>query len=180
MLVGGLRLGELTGEGIDVMMALAGAVDAIGPMQASVEPLRRIGRGDLRGEHVAHLVEERLRVRIGVEILALPAPIGPRSGKAIKDLRGGHLAAKALVGGQLGQRRLVGHGAPQERGNVVLLNPLQRCGHASFTEIFLRQYVASDLAPCRGHVDAVERKHHRAVRIADFVLGLAKLKARIG
>src|SRR6185312_12304846 len=33
MLVGRLRFRQLAGEGIDVIVALAGAVDAIGPMQ---------------------------------------------------------------------------------------------------------------------------------------------------
>ena len=40
MLVGRLGFHQLVGEGIDVEMALARAVDAIGPVQAGVEPLR--------------------------------------------------------------------------------------------------------------------------------------------
>ena len=40
MLVGGFGLGQLAREGVHIVMALAGAVDAIGPMQAGVEPLR--------------------------------------------------------------------------------------------------------------------------------------------
>src|SRR4029077_11265106 len=39
MLVGRGRLHELAGFEIDVVVALARAVDAIGPMQAGVEPL---------------------------------------------------------------------------------------------------------------------------------------------
>src|SRR3712207_7026787 len=41
VLVGALGLHQLAGEGVDVEMALAWAVDAVGPVQASVEPLRR-------------------------------------------------------------------------------------------------------------------------------------------
>src|SRR3569832_2333448 len=77
VLVGVFRAGQLAGEGVDVIMALAGAVDAVGPVQAGVEPLRRVRRDHLHGEHVAQLVVERLGVLVGGEILALPAPIGP-------------------------------------------------------------------------------------------------------
>ena len=62
MLVGRLRLGQLAGEGIDVIVALAGAVDAVGPVQAGVEPLRRIRRHHLLGQHEAQLVIERAGV----------------------------------------------------------------------------------------------------------------------
>ena len=64
MLVGRFGFGQLAGERIDVIVALAGAVDAVGPVQAGVEPLRRIRRAHLRGQHVAQLIEERLRIRL--------------------------------------------------------------------------------------------------------------------
>src|SRR5207302_8272616 len=63
----GVRLRPLIGRSggrgmavtmVDVPMALARPVDAIGPMQACVEPLRRIGRADLRRQHEAELVVE--------------------------------------------------------------------------------------------------------------------------
>ena len=38
--------------------ALAGAVDAVGPVHASVEPLRRIRRNALGSEHIGELVAE--------------------------------------------------------------------------------------------------------------------------
>ena len=44
MLVGRLRLGQLARAIVDVGVALAGTVDAIGPVQAGVEPLRRVRR----------------------------------------------------------------------------------------------------------------------------------------
>ena len=40
MLIGGLRLDELFGLVVDVIMALARTIDPIGPMEAGVEPLR--------------------------------------------------------------------------------------------------------------------------------------------
>ena len=44
MLVGDFDLRQLAGVGIDVVMALRRAVDAVGPVQAGVEPLRRVRR----------------------------------------------------------------------------------------------------------------------------------------
>src|SRR3546814_2611800 len=43
LLVGGGGLDQLAGAVVDVVVALARAVDAVGPVQAGVEPLRRIG-----------------------------------------------------------------------------------------------------------------------------------------
>ena len=147
MLVGRLRLDELAGLEVDVIMALARPIDAIGPVQAGVEPLRRIGRGDLARQHEAHLVVIGARVVLAVEIAGLPAPIGPGAGEPVEHLLGGGLRAHALVLGQRAQRRLVGDRAPQERGNALLLDPLQPRGDAGFAEIFLRQHVGRDLAP---------------------------------
>src|SRR6185312_9494011 len=48
---GGLR--QLAGDVIDIEMTLARPVDAIGPVQAGIEPLRRVRRRLLRREHVA-------------------------------------------------------------------------------------------------------------------------------
>src|ERR1700688_4668228 len=44
MLVGRLRLDEFLGLVVDIIMALARPIDAIGPMEPGIEPLRRIGR----------------------------------------------------------------------------------------------------------------------------------------
>jgi hypothetical protein len=96
MLVGRCRLHQFMGEGIDIEMALARPVNAIGPVQARVEPLRRIGRRHLHGEHVAHFVEEGLRIGFRVEIFPLPAPIGPGARKSIEDLLCRCLAGLAL------------------------------------------------------------------------------------
>ena len=56
MFIGAVGLDQLPGLVIHVIMALGRPVDAIGPVQPGVEPLRRIGRAHLRGQHVAHFV----------------------------------------------------------------------------------------------------------------------------
>jgi hypothetical protein len=60
-------------------------------VQTGIEPLRRIRRAHLFGEHRAQFVEEGLRVVLAVEISALPAPIGPGAGKPIENLLSGFL-----------------------------------------------------------------------------------------
>ena len=80
------------------------------------------------------------------------------------------LGAVALGLRQRLERGFVGDGAPQERRHAVLLDLAQPSGHAGFAEIFLRQHVGRDLAPARGHFDAVKREHHRAIGVADLAL----------
>ena len=58
MLVGRFRFGQLAGLPVDIIVALAGAIDAVGPVQPGVEPLRRVRRDHLLGQHEAQLVEE--------------------------------------------------------------------------------------------------------------------------
>ncbi len=50
MLVGRVRLGQLARLVVDIVVPLAGAVDAIGPVQARIEPLGRVRRGALGGQ----------------------------------------------------------------------------------------------------------------------------------
>jgi len=171
MLVGRLGLDEFAGLEVDVIMALAGPVDAIGPMEASVEPLRRIGRGHLARKHEAHLVVIGAGVLFAVKVSSLPAPIGPGAGEAVEHLPGRGLRAHALFLGHGAHRRLVGNRAPQEGGNALLLDALRLRRNAGFTEIFLRQHVGGDLAPGGGNLDAFEREHDRAVGIADLAPG---------
>ena len=79
--VRGFGFDNRIGVRFDVRMVLAGAVDAIGPVEAGVEPLRGVRRRDLPREHEAQLVEKRLSVINSVEIMVLPAPIGPGTGQ---------------------------------------------------------------------------------------------------
>ena len=81
-------------------MALARAVDPIGPVQPGVEPLRRVRRRHLARQHEAQFVVEGLRIRLAVEVIALPGPVGPGPGHAVEHLLGGGLRAVALAFGQ--------------------------------------------------------------------------------
>ena len=168
MLVGGGGLHELAGFVVDVEMALARAVDAVGPVQTGVEPLRRIRRHHLHRQHVAVLVEERLRVGFGGKITALPAPVGPGAGEPVEHLLAGGLADEALLLRQRCERRVIGNAAPQPRGNALLFDLLQAGGHTGFAEILLRQHVGGDLRPVLRHFDVIGMEDDRAVRIADF------------
>ena len=107
--VGALRLARLM---VDVEMPLRRAVDAIRPMEARVEPLRRVGRAHLPRQHKAHLIVIGLGVGLGIEIAALPTPVGPGSGEAVEELLGAGLARGAVHRRQFGEGVVVGHTAP--------------------------------------------------------------------
>ena len=62
-LVGARGAGQGSRGGIDEVVALRRPGEAVGVVKARVEPLRRIGRRDLRGQHVAELVVEGAGVR---------------------------------------------------------------------------------------------------------------------
>ncbi|VCU08108.1 hypothetical protein RHODGE_RHODGE_01243 [Rhodoplanes serenus] len=180
MLVGRLGAVHLAGLEVDVVVALARAVDAVGPVQAGVEPLRRVRRHHLRGQHVAQLVEEGVRIGLAIEIATLPAPVGPGAGEPVEHLAGRGLAAEALLLGQGGERRLVGRRAPQPGRNRLLLDLLQVRRDARLAEVLLGEHVGGDLRPRRRHLDRVGTEHHRAVRVADLAGGGAERDVRIG
>ena len=168
MLVGRLRLGQLAGEGVDIEMALAGAVDAIGPVQAGVEPLRRVRRDALGGEHVGELVAEGERVVLARRNSRPSSPNRSRcrrAGRRPGARRSRRRSARPRAARRARPRR---HRAPQEGGDVVLLDLLQPRRHAGLAEIFLGQDVGRDLAELRRHVDVVEPEDDRAVRVLDL------------
>ncbi len=168
MLVGGGRLGQLPGLEIDVVMPLPRTVDAVGPVQPGVEPLRAVRRAHLARQHVAHLVVIGAGIRLGGEVAALPAPIGPGPGQPVEDLPRRGLADGALGLRQLGELRLVRDRAPQERRHALLAHLLERRRHAGLAEVLLGQNVGGHLAPALGNLDILEREHHRPVRIANL------------
>ena len=86
VLVGAGRLHQLARLEVDVEVPLPRPVDAVGPVQPGVEPLRRVRRAHLRRQHVAHLVVVGARVGLGREVAALPAPVGPGAGQPVEDL----------------------------------------------------------------------------------------------
>jgi len=175
--IGALRPRRL---GVGAPVALRRAVDAIGPVQPGVEPLRGIGRRDLRRQHEAQLVVKGARIFLAVEIAAFPAPIGPGAGQPVEHLASVHLGPEAVLGAQRRQRLVVGHMPPQEFGNALLGQPLQHGGDARFTEIFLRQHVAGDLAPFGGDRNILQPEDHRAVGISDFAGRRAEGDALVG
>ena len=180
MLVGAGRFRQLAALEIDVVMPLPRTVDAVGPVQAGVEPLRAVGRAHLRGQGVAHLVVIGPSVRLGREISALPAPIGPGAGEAVEDLPRRGLAAEPLRLGQLGELRVIGDRAPQEVGNALLPHALQGGRHARFAEILLRQHVGGHLAPAFRNLQVLQAEDHRPVRIADLRGGRPELQRPVG
>jgi hypothetical protein len=180
MLVGRFRFGQLAGLPVHVIVALAGSVDAIGPVQAGVEPLRRIRRHHLLGQHVAQLVVERARVVFGGKVAALPAPIGPAAGEAVEHLLGGELADIALGFGQRGQGLGVRHRTPQPGRHGLFLDLLQASGDAGFAEVLLGEHVGGDLRPEFGHLDIFEAEYHRAVGIADLRCRQSEINPCVG
>src|SRR5262245_6964340 len=168
VLVGRLRGLDLAGGEVRVVMALARAVDAVGPMEPGVEPLRAVGRAHLLGEHVAKLVEEGARILLGGEISGLPAPIGPGPGQPVEHLAGVGFADEALILGKRLECPLVGNRPPEPRGNGPFLDLLGDSWHACLPEVFLGKDIGGHLAPMSRHYETLEVEDHRAVWIADL------------
>ncbi|MCW1404478.1 hypothetical protein OKA06_20130 [Novosphingobium sp. MW5] len=118
MLVGTRGFGQFAGLEVDVEVALARAVDAVGPVEAGVEPLRGVGRHLLGRQHVAQFVIECAGVGFLIEIAAFPAPVGPGAGQTVEDLASVDFRPVALVLGQVLKGSLVGLVAPQPGGTV--------------------------------------------------------------
>ena len=180
MLVGGLRLGELAGLEVDVEMALARAVDAVGPVQPGVEPLRRVRRRHLHRQHVDELVEEGAGVLLGVEIAALPAPIGPGAGEPLEHLLRRLLADAALL---LGQRRSAASSGTERHsqdGTVSSSTFFSRAGTPALRKYFCASTSAATCDQDVGHLDVVGAEHHRAVGIADLARGQPERDVRVG
>ncbi len=160
VLIGRLRTGQFPGFKVDVVMPLRRAIDAVGPMQPGVKPLRAIGGRALAGQHVAHFVVIGAGVLFGREIATLPSPIGPSARQTVKDLLGGgfppHLGA------------LGGDRPPEKLRHALFFDAARGAWHARLAEILLRDHVACDLTPGFRDFDVVELEHHRTVRVADL------------
>ena len=165
--VGVFAFAHFTGARVHIVMALRRAVDAIGPVQPGVEPLRRIGRGHLMRQHVHHLVVKRTRIIDTVEIAVFPAPVRPGSSKAMEHLPGIVFVRVALLGGKLRQRFLIRHRTLQPFGNALFGHFARFYRHTGFAEIFLRNDVRGHLRPERRHLHIVHLEDNRAVRVAD-------------
>ena len=180
VLVGAGRRRQLAAAVVDVVMALRRAVDAIGPIEPGVEPLRRVRGAHLPRQHQPDLVVKGAGVLLGVEIAALPSPIGPGPGHPVENLAGVGLAAVALILGQCRHRRGISHAPPQPRRNSVFLDRRQARRHPGFAEIFLGNDVAGDLAPFGRHLDSLGLEDDRAIGIANLAGRIPKRNRPIG
>ena len=149
---------HLAAVGFDVAMSLRRAFDAVGPVQAGVEPLRRVGRGQLRRQHVAGFVEEGPGVGLAGEVAAPPTPVGPASGQAAKNLPGVCLLFRARI---IGKRPA----ALQPDRHARLGNAFGLSGHAGLAEVLLSQDVHGDLRPSFRRQQLFHLEDDRAVRI---------------
>ena len=180
MFVGRCRRCQNTGLMVDIVMSLAGAIDAVRPVQAGVEPLRAVRCTVLHGEHVAVLVEKRAGIFLGSEIAALPTPIRPRTGETIEHLARVNFAACSFFLGEIRKRCLVWHRAPQPRRHLRFFDLAQALWHAGFAEIFLGENVGRDLAPMFRHHDAVELEDDRTIRVLDLAEGATERNDLVG
>ena len=162
--VGVGRLGHLAGRGVDVPKALGGAGDAIGMGETGVEPLRRVGRGDLVGEHVLHLVLVGLGVCGRSEVAVVLAPPAPGGGEAIEDLAARGLGAEHRVAVVVEDRVAVG---------VDL-------GHAGLAEILGDDDVGRHLRPGGRHLGVEHLEDDRAIGVGDAGIPSRPLDRRIG
>ena len=174
---GGFR--QLAGFMIHIMVALCRAVDAIGPVQASIEPLRAVGRGHLARQHQLHFIQIGAGVSLSREVAAFPAPVGPCTGKAPEDLLGGRLATITLVLRHSLQRRLIGHAALEECRNAFFFHRLGGRGDTSLAKVLLRNHVRGNLAPTARNFDIVELEDNCPIRIADFRYRGCEIQVRI-
>ena len=177
--VGGFCGNRCAVPGIRYEMALRRPVDAIGPVQAVIEPLRRVWRRDLMGQHEPHLVDIGGSIVGAVEVAAFPAPIAPSTGKTVEHLAAIGFAAIALAAVEFVEGGLVRNMSAQESGDALLGDRLQRRRHPGAATVFLRQNVDRRLAPVLRHrqldllvflpVDVTPRAH-----------GLAEFQAVLG
>ena len=159
---------------VDIPMTLSRAVDAIGPVQTGIEPLRRIRRTDLCRQHVTVLVVKGAGIIFAVEVSAFPSPVGPGAGHAFEHLPGGALAAVACSFGQGGERDVVRAGSPQPFRDVGFGNLDQMGGHPGAAEILLGKNIRGDGRPFGRNFDALQLENDRTVGIADFGVGNTK------
>ncbi len=151
-LVGRGGAGHGAGVGVDVVVALGRAGEAVGLVETRVEPLRRVGGGDLGRQHVAQLVVEGLGVSRAVEVAVALAPVPPAAGEAIEDLPGVPLAA-------------------ENRAPLPVLGRLAvgaDLGHPGLPEVLLGQDVRRHGRPALGDGDPLLTEDGRSVRVLDL------------
>ena len=132
-------------------VALSRSGDAVGEVEAGIEPLRTIGGRHLIQEHVRDFGLEGIRIDGGGEVAVGLAPMTPASTQSRDDLPNGTLRTEHRVALFVGDRRPV-------RGELR---------HAGFPEIFTDHDVGCELTPgCRDFC-IVHFEDHRAIGIRD-------------
>ena len=162
-LVGGGGPRQDAGVRVDVVMPLGRAGEPVGVVQPGVEPLRRVRGRDLGREHVAELVVEGPRVRGGVEVAVLLAPVHPAAGQPVEHLPGVPLAA-------------------QDRPAVAVQQGLAVRGvlrHPGLPEVLLGEDVRGHRRPPGRHRDPVLAEDRGAVGVLDLRHSLVELNARV-
>ena len=161
MLIARLGLRQLGGFVIDVVVALRRTIDAIGPVQSSVEPLRAVRRGALSCQHVAHLVKVCLCIGFGGEVSTFPAPIRPRTGQTVKNLLCANLTRFGCV-------VICRNRTPEEFRNALFLDLFQFRRNAGLAEILLCDDIRCNLAPTCRDLNIIKLKDNRTVRITNL------------
>ncbi len=145
---------------IHVIVPLRRPLDAVGPVQAGVEPLRAVGRRHLGGEHVAVLVVESPGVVLAAEVAAFPAPVGPAAGQSAEDLAGvGLLAGAGVARG--------GPASLEPLRHPSLRHPFQLGRDPGPAEVLLGQNIHRHLRPVLRCTQILHLEDGGAVRVDD-------------
>ena len=146
--------------GVHIIVPLRRPLDAVGPVQPRVEPLRTVRRRHLGRQHVTVLVEERPRVLLAAEVAALPAPVGPAARQPAEHLPGvGLLAGARIIRGRAA--------ALQPARHARFRHALGAGRHTGFAEVFLCQNVHGDLRPALGRQQVGHFKDHRSIGVGN-------------
>ena len=150
--VGIVRLGQAVRRRIYKIMPVGLTRDTIGIMKAGVEPLGRIGSGNLVGEHITQLVMKCLSILSGIEITVLLPPVPPAFGKASE-----HLARIALT-----PEYLLTVLVQLRPALIVILRD------ARLAKILLSQNINCYLRPVLRRLYIVQLKYYRTIRVPDL------------
>ncbi len=155
--IGRTGFDHLVGKGVHVIMTLGGPLYAVDRVQARIEPLGAVGRGDLVGEHIEKFFIENLFVLGAVEITRLSSPKTPGIGQAVKNLPG-------IV---LGSRPAAGSGKDGLRfWQVLRPGKFRLSADSGLSKVFLGDYVGGYLAPEGGNDHVVHMENDLPVGIA--------------
>ena len=182
MLVGRFRLGQLAGDRIDVIVALAGAIDAVGPVQAGVEPLRRVRRDHLLGQHEAQLVEEGLRVffRSRSSCPSSPNRSSSRRGDRTPAWRESSLTKRSDSRAGAASASVSGTERHSQDGTVSSSTFFRRAATPALRKYFCASTSEATCDQNSGHLDVFEPEHDRAIGIADLRCRQSEINPCVG